>query len=78
MVNALFYIMLCSYIKAKSEVSVIDVKALVEVGLEIFHASQNKLYAQVLRFFFMHYVVGCFIILKFLIFIMILSFTFAD
>ncbi|XP_078443427.1 proteasome activating protein 200 isoform X2 [Wolffia australiana] len=35
------------YVKAKSEVSSGDVKALVEVGLEIFHSSKNKLYAQV-------------------------------
>ncbi|KAI0501736.1 hypothetical protein KFK09_016681 [Dendrobium nobile] len=35
------------FIKAKSEVSLEDVKELVESGLEIFNASQNKLYAQV-------------------------------
>lgn len=35
------------FIKAKSEVSVDDVTALVELGLELFHASHNKLHAQV-------------------------------
>ncbi|ONK69303.1 uncharacterized protein A4U43_C05F21440 [Asparagus officinalis] len=35
------------FIKAKSEVSSEDVQQLVEVGLEVFHAAQNKLYAQV-------------------------------
>ncbi|KAF3453245.1 hypothetical protein FNV43_RR03685 [Rhamnella rubrinervis] len=35
------------FIKAKSEVSLEDVDALVEAGLELFCISQNKLYAQV-------------------------------
>ncbi|XP_072991036.1 proteasome activator subunit 4 [Typha latifolia] len=35
------------FIKAKSEISLVDVKELVEFGLELFQASQNKLYAQV-------------------------------
>ncbi|KAJ6818123.1 proteasome activator subunit 4 [Iris pallida] len=35
------------FIKAKSELSSEDVKELLEFGLELFHASQNKLYAQV-------------------------------
>ncbi|XP_038972814.1 proteasome activator subunit 4 isoform X1 [Phoenix dactylifera] len=35
------------FLKAKSEVFPADVKELVEFGLEVFHASQNKLYAQV-------------------------------
>ncbi|KAK8926304.1 hypothetical protein KSP39_PZI018786 [Platanthera zijinensis] len=35
------------FIKAKSEVSVEDVQEIVESGVEIFNASQNKLYAQV-------------------------------
>lgn len=33
--------------KAKSEVSFEDVNAIVEIGLELFSVSQNKLYAQV-------------------------------
>jgi hypothetical protein len=39
---------LCSFIKAKSEVSLEDVNTLVEIGLELFIKSQNKLYAQVI------------------------------
>ncbi|KAM0029418.1 putative armadillo-like helical, proteasome activator complex subunit 4 domain-containing protein [Helianthus debilis subsp. tardiflorus] len=35
------------FIKAKSEVSLEDVVALVEFGLQVFNASQDKLYAQV-------------------------------
>lgn len=35
------------FIKAKSEVSLEDVSALVEFGLELFYKSQDKLYAQV-------------------------------
>ncbi|PON47216.1 Coatomer beta subunit [Parasponia andersonii] len=35
------------FIKAKSEVSLEDVITIVEVGLELFHISENKLYAQV-------------------------------
>ncbi|XP_024018767.1 proteasome activator subunit 4 [Morus notabilis] len=35
------------FIKAKSEVSLEDVNAISEVGLELFHMSENKLYAQV-------------------------------
>ncbi|KAJ8640128.1 hypothetical protein MRB53_016822 [Persea americana] len=35
------------FIRAKSEISLDDVGALLEVGLEIFHRSQNKLYVQV-------------------------------
>ncbi|CAH2053834.1 unnamed protein product [Thlaspi arvense] len=35
------------YVRAKSELSVEDVSELVEIGLQIFHSSQNKLYAQV-------------------------------
>ncbi|KAL8129180.1 hypothetical protein V2J09_018335 [Rumex salicifolius] len=35
------------FIKAKSEVHVDDVAAIVEIGLEIFHVSCDKLYAQV-------------------------------
>lgn len=33
--------------RAKSEISLEDVKELVEFGVELFHASQNKLYVQV-------------------------------
>ncbi|CAA0832493.1 proteasome activating protein 200 [Striga hermonthica] len=35
------------FVKAKSDLSVEDVTTLVEVGLELFHVSENKLYAQV-------------------------------
>ncbi|KAJ3694711.1 hypothetical protein LUZ60_000088 [Juncus effusus] len=35
------------FIKAKSDLSTEKVQELVELGLELFHASQNKLYAQV-------------------------------
>ncbi|KAL1204884.1 Proteasome activator subunit 4 [Cardamine amara subsp. amara] len=35
------------FVRAKSELSVEDVSELVEIGLQIFHSSQNKLYAQV-------------------------------
>uniref|UniRef100_A0A2N9J9P5 Uncharacterized protein n=1 Tax=Fagus sylvatica TaxID=28930 RepID=A0A2N9J9P5_FAGSY len=35
-----------SFIKAKSDVSLEDVSTLVEIGLELFNNSQNKLYAQ--------------------------------
>ncbi|KAK9152276.1 hypothetical protein Syun_010585 [Stephania yunnanensis] len=35
------------FIKAKSDISLEDVEELVELGLRFFHASQNKLYAQV-------------------------------
>lgn len=40
---------LCRFIKAKSELSLEDVGALVEIGLELFNISQNKLYVQVLH-----------------------------
>lgn len=43
---------LCSFMKAKSEVSLEDVAAVVDIGLELFHMSQDKLYAQVLIFMF--------------------------
>ncbi|KAA8527119.1 hypothetical protein F0562_008652 [Nyssa sinensis] len=36
-----------AFIKAKSELSLEDVSALVEIGFELFHISHNKLYAQV-------------------------------
>ena len=42
-----FLFCFCSFIKAKSEVSLEDVNAIVEVGLELFRISENKLYAQV-------------------------------
>lgn len=42
-----FYFPDKSFIKAKSEVHSEDVKQLLELGLEVFHAAQNKLYAQV-------------------------------
>jgi len=45
-----FYV-LCSFIKAKSDVSLEDVRTLIQTGLELFHMSRNKLYAQVLHFF---------------------------
>ncbi|KAF7816036.1 proteasome activator subunit 4-like [Senna tora] len=35
------------FLKAKSEVSIEDVLAVIEMGLELFHMSRNKLYAQV-------------------------------
>ncbi|GAU13463.1 hypothetical protein TSUD_127600 [Trifolium subterraneum] len=35
------------FIKAKSDVSLEDVRTLIEMGLELFHMSRNKLYAQV-------------------------------
>ncbi|TKY47091.1 Proteasome activator subunit 4 [Spatholobus suberectus] len=35
------------FIKAKSDVSLEDVRNLIQMGLEIFHVSRNKLYAQV-------------------------------
>ncbi|CAN8259509.1 unnamed protein product [Cochlearia groenlandica] len=35
------------FVRAKSELSVEDVTELVEIGLQIFHSSQDKLYAQV-------------------------------
>ncbi|KAI4307795.1 hypothetical protein L6164_030939 [Bauhinia variegata] len=35
------------FLKAKSEVSLEDVHALIEMGLELFHIARNKLYAQV-------------------------------
>ncbi|XP_027335262.1 proteasome activator subunit 4 [Abrus precatorius] len=35
------------FIKAKSDVSLEDVRTLVQMGLELFHMSRNKLYAQV-------------------------------
>ncbi|WZZ42425.1 hypothetical protein YC2023_038684 [Brassica napus] len=35
------------YVRAKSDLSVEDVTELVEIGLQIFHSSQDKLYAQV-------------------------------
>jgi len=44
---------LCSFIKAKSELCVEDVRALVEIGLDIFHASCYKLHAQVMFLFWM-------------------------
>jgi hypothetical protein len=36
-----------SFIKAKSDISPEDVQDLVKLGLEIFHASQNKFVVQV-------------------------------
>lgn len=42
-----FFLSVCSFVRAKSELSVEDVSELVEIGLQIFHSSQNKLYAQV-------------------------------
>lgn len=36
-----------SFIKAKSDIASEDVHALVELGMEIFHASQNKFVVQV-------------------------------
>lgn len=42
-----FIDLLCSFIKAKSEVCLEDVGVLVEIGLELFHKSHSKLYAQV-------------------------------
>lgn len=36
-----------AFLRAKSEVSLLDIETLVNVGLEIFENSQNKLYAQV-------------------------------
>ncbi|PNX89329.1 proteasome activator complex subunit-like protein, partial [Trifolium pratense] len=36
-----------SFIKAKSDVSLEDVRTLIQMGLELFHMSRNKLYAQV-------------------------------
>lgn len=44
----LFIYLLCSFIKAKSEVSLEDISGLIEFGLELFHVSQNKLYVQVI------------------------------
>lgn len=44
-----FYVF-CSFIKAKSEVSLEDVRSLIQTGLELFHMARNKLYAQVLHF----------------------------
>lgn len=41
---------LCSFVKAKSDVALEDVQNLVQMGLELFHLSRNKLYAQVLHF----------------------------
>ncbi|GFQ02550.1 proteasome activator subunit 4 [Phtheirospermum japonicum] len=38
---------LLTYVKAKSELSIEDVTAIVKVGLELFHISENKLDAQV-------------------------------
>ncbi|MED6148307.1 hypothetical protein PIB30_051930 [Stylosanthes scabra] len=35
------------FIKAKSDVALEDVQALIQLGLELFHLSRNKLYAQV-------------------------------
>ncbi|KFK38668.1 hypothetical protein AALP_AA3G144500 [Arabis alpina] len=35
------------FVRAKSELAVEDVSELVEIGLQIFHSSENKLYAQV-------------------------------
>lgn len=43
----IFFFSLCSYVRAKSDLSVEDVTELVEIGLQIFHSSQDKLYAQV-------------------------------
>jgi hypothetical protein len=45
-----FFYVLCSFIKAKSDVSLEDVRTLIQMGLELFHMSRNKLYAQVLHF----------------------------
>ena len=42
-----FFFFLCSYVRAKSDLAVEDVTELVEIGLQIFHSSQDKLYAQV-------------------------------
>lgn len=47
----------CSFIKAKSELALEDVTEVVEVGLELFRISENKLFAQVIsseRYIFMH------------------------
>ncbi|XWS27672.1 hypothetical protein CRYUN_Cryun25bG0001500 [Craigia yunnanensis] len=38
---------LFSFIKAKSDICLEDVVSVVEIGLELFHKSQSKLYAQV-------------------------------
>ena len=43
----------CSFIKAKSELCLEDVRALVEIGLDVFHASCYKLHAQVMFLFWM-------------------------
>lgn len=45
--DAFSFFSLCSYVRAKSDLSVEDVTELVEIGLQIFHSSQDKLYAQV-------------------------------
>ncbi|GKB07401.1 proteasome activator subunit 4 [Tanacetum coccineum] len=44
---SLFSFSFLPFIKAKSEVSLEDVAALLEFGLQVFNASQDKLYAQV-------------------------------
>lgn len=45
-----FLYVACSFIKAKSDVSLEDVRTLIQMGLELFHMSRSKLYAQVLHF----------------------------
>lgn len=45
----LLHYFLCSFLKAKSEVSLEDVNAIVKLGLELFCISQNKLYVQVVH-----------------------------
>lgn len=47
--NLTYYLLLCSFIKAKSDISLEDVDSVVEIGLELFHKSQSKLYAQVVH-----------------------------
>lgn len=47
-----------SFINAKSDISPEDVHALVELGLEIFHASQNKFVVQVMLAIYDFYMAG--------------------
>lgn len=42
-----FFFIVFSFIKAKSDIAPEDVQALVKLGLEIFHASHNKFVVQV-------------------------------
>ena len=46
-----FLRVLCSFINAKSDLALEDVRNLIHKGLEIFHVSRNKLYAQVMLHF---------------------------